>query len=172
MSFAHAEVKKFQNMPRVALAPLHLFLLQPILKRIVTYVARNRPELFARLGPHAQAVYVIDPLNLPFVLRLQPNPQMPSLSAHRRRKGMTYDAHITGSFLTLLRMIDGDLDGDALFFNRDLKVTGNTEAVVCLRNALDDLDGSLVDDIAAACGPLSRPLKRILSILRTQDRIL
>ena len=49
-------------------------------------------------------------------------------------------------------MVDGHLDGDALFFSRELIVEGDTEAVVVLRNALDDLDGSIADDVAAFYG--------------------
>lgn len=54
--------------------------------------------------------------------------------------------------MTLLGMIDGRYDGDALFFTRDLSVQGDTEAVVCLRNALDDMEGSVADDVAAFFG--------------------
>ena len=156
----------FQNMPKIALAPVPLGLLQPILSRIVNFVAKERPELFARLGIHTETVFVINPTNLPFVLRLVPNPDEPSLTAHRRSEDIESGASISGTFLTLLKMIDGELDGDALFFTRDLKVEGNTEAVVCLRNAMDDLEGSIVDDITATFGPLAKPLDRILSLVR------
>ena len=53
-------------------------------------------------------------------------------------------------------MVDGRLDGDALFFSRDLQVSGDTEAVVSLRNALDDLEGSVADDVAAVFGTPGR----------------
>ena len=49
-------------------------------------------------------------------------------------------------------MVDGRYDGDALFFTRDLKIEGDTEAIVCLRNALDDVDGSIAENIAAYFG--------------------
>lgn len=60
-------------------------------------------------------------------------------------------------------MIDGRYDGDALFFTRDLSVEGDTEAVVCLRNALDDVEGSIADDVAAFFGP---PGERFLKVAR------
>jgi predicted lipid carrier protein YhbT len=53
-------------------------------------------------------------------------------------------------------MLDGQSDGDSLFFRRDLHVEGDTEAIVCLRNALDDLEGSLVDDVASFFGKAGR----------------
>ena len=62
-------------------------------------------------------------------------------------------------------MIDGQTDSDALFFNRELTVTGNTEAIVALRNALDDMDVTLADDVAAAFGPLSRPVRTLFDLI-------
>ena len=131
-------------------------LLQPLLKNIVRHIARNRPELFSRLGPHQRKTFLIDPVNLPFVFLLMPDSGNPLLQARRRRENLSYDARIAGTFLTLLNMIDGGLDGDALFFTRDLMIDGDTEAVVVLRNALDDLEGSIVDDVAHQLGPLGK----------------
>jgi predicted lipid carrier protein YhbT len=36
-----------------------------------------------------------------------------------------------------MQLLEGKLDGDALFFSRDLVVDGDTEAVVMLRNIID-----------------------------------
>ncbi|HKK15551.1 MAG TPA: SCP2 sterol-binding domain-containing protein, partial [Gammaproteobacteria bacterium] len=128
-------------LPCFLLAPVPLFPLQPALQRIIYYISREKPEVFHRIGLHKNKRFLIDPLNMPFVLLLRPDPQQPSLHAYRRTDPIEFDARIAGTFLTLLDMIDGRLDGDALFFSRDLIVEGNTEAVVCLRNALDDMDG-------------------------------
>lgn len=49
-------------------------------------------------------------------------------------------------------MIHGTLDGDALFFARDLVIEGDTEAVLALRNALDDAEIDLLTAAAAALG--------------------
>jgi predicted lipid carrier protein YhbT len=49
-------------------------------------------------------------------------------------------------------MIHGSCDGDALFFSRDLSIEGDTEAVLALRNALDDAEIDLPAEIAAAFG--------------------
>ena len=71
---------------------------------------------------------------------------------------------------TLLDMIDGSLDGDAMFFSRDLKVTGDTEAVVALRNALDDFEGSALDSVIGSFGLLAAPASLALSGLRAARR--
>ncbi len=142
-------------------------MLQPLFNRIAAHVARSRPELFARLGPHTGKRFLVDPMDLPFVLVLIPDAARPYLKAHRRHEKPPHDACIAGSFLNLLEMIDGSLDGDALFFTRDLHVSGDTEAVVALRNALDDFEGSVVDSIVETFGLLSQPAALALSALRS-----
>lgn len=158
------------NAPGILLAPLPLPFLQPALRRIASKVLRSRPELAARLGPHKAARFLIDPVNLPFAFLLRPDPENVLLEAVRRRRKVDHDARIAGTFLTLLDMVDGRLDGDALFFSRDLQVTGDTEAVVSLRNALDDAVGSIADDVAALYGPAGRFLLRNLRAMRGRDR--
>lgn len=137
--------------PRI---PLYLPLpfIQPVLSRLARRIARQRPELFSRLGHHCNKNFLIDPVNLPFMFLLRPRPEAPLLRAHRRTARPEHDACIAGSLLSLLDMIDGRLDGDALFFSRSLTIEGDIEAVVTLRNALDDLDGSVADDLANAFG--------------------
>jgi predicted lipid carrier protein YhbT len=162
-SIRPAAGSSFRALARLALAPMPLFPLQPVLGRIVRRIAKLRPEIFGRIGPHIDKCFLIDPMNMPFVLVLHPNPDRPRLSAARRHDAPAFDARIAGSFLTLLAVADGRLDGDALFFTRELVVDGNTEAVVCLRNALDDLEGSIADDVAAMFGP---PGKATLALLR------
>jgi predicted lipid carrier protein YhbT len=155
-----------QNGPRLLLAAMPLVLLQPILGHIAAHVADSRPELFARLGVHASKRFLIDPSDLPFVLVLGPNPARPQLRAYRRSEQPRHDAAIAGMFLNLLDLIDGSLDGDAQFFSRDLRVSGDVEAVVALRNALDDCEGGALDSVVAALGPLSKPAALVVSALR------
>jgi predicted lipid carrier protein YhbT len=161
--------KELVGFAGLALRPVPLFLLQPFLRHIVGHVARRRPGLFARLGPHKRTVFVIDVRELPFVLRLRPDPASPRLTAHRRSEKIAAGARIGGDFLALFRLIDGGIDGDALFFSRDLDITGDTEAIVCLRNALDDLEGSIVDDLMTVGGPLAPPFRLALSRLRQAE---
>lgn len=155
-----------QNAPGLLLSAVPLAALQPILAHIATHVARAHPDLFARLGPHTGKLFLIDPIDLPFVLLLRPDAAQPFLRAYRRYEKPRHDAGIAGTFFNLLDMIDGSLDGDALFFSRDLRVSGSTEAVVALRNALDDFDGSALESVVAAFGPFSKPVALAVSALR------
>ncbi|MFQ5622508.1 MAG: SCP2 domain-containing protein [Paracoccaceae bacterium] len=154
----HGGVLAFFPMP-----PLPLFVLQPVLHRIVTRIAAENPGMFNRLGPHRRDVFLIDPVNMPFRLLLRPDPDDLMFRAVSRRETPAHDAGIAGRFLDLLRLMDADEDGDALFFSRELTVTGDTEAVVCLRNALDDVEGSIADRVARMFGP---PGRVALSVLR------
>src|SRR5450759_4091538 len=156
-----------QHVPSLLLAPVPLALLQPMFTRIATHVAQSRPQLFARLGPHAGKRFLIDPIDLPFVLVLTPEPELPRLTAHRRYERPAHDAGIAGKFFNLLDMIDGSLGCDALVCARALQGSGDTEAVVALRNALDDFEGSALDSVVASFGPLSGPAGLALSVVRS-----
>jgi len=137
-------------------APVLSLALAPLLNRVVEGLARKHPSIFDRLGPHTATGYVIDATNLPFALFLRPDPARPVLSAVARNSLPAHQALIRGSFDTLFELIDSDADGDAVFFSRDLVIEGNTEAVVSLRNALDDVDGSIAADAADLFGPPGR----------------
>lgn len=155
-----------QNIPGFLLGFAPLAAIQPILGHIASHVATDRPELYARLGVHARKRFLIDPIDLPFVLILAPEVNRPNLRAYRRHENPAHDARIAGTFFNLLDMIDGSLDGDALFFSRDLRVSGDTEAVVALRNALDDFEGSALDSVVGAFGPLAKPAAFAIAGLR------
>jgi len=155
-----------QNVPNLLLAPVPLAVLQPIFTRVAAHVAYSHPELFARLGPHVRKRFLIDPIDLPFVLVLVPDAKQPHLRAYRRYENPTRAACIAGVLFILLDMIDGSLDGDALFFSRDLRVSGDTEAVVALRNALDDFENSALDSVISSFGLLSAPAALALSAVR------
>ncbi len=152
-----------QDARRWPLPPFPTFLLQPFLARIVNGVAARFPELIERLGPHRRSRYVIDPVDLPFALYLVPDPAQLTFRAISRSEAPGYDARIAGTFATLLQLVDCGRDGDAMFFSRDLDISGNTEAVVSLRNAVDNVDGSVAEVAAGLFGP---PGRGVLALLR------
>lgn len=138
-------------MQHLLVRPIPLFVIQFVLTRSINSIAKNYPRIFVRLGAHSKKCFLIDPVDMPFTLVLQPDPHKPELFVIRDYPS-AWDAKISGSFINLLRLVEAKMDGDALFFSRDLVVEGDTEAVVCLRNALDDLDTNVIDEAARAFG--------------------
>ena len=69
----------------------------------------------------------------------------------------------------LREVLEGRLDGDALFFSRDLAIEGDTAAVVALRNAIDNEELDLVSEAMALLGPLEKlavaPAQKLASVL-------
>jgi O2-independent ubiquinone biosynthesis accessory factor UbiT len=133
-------------------------LLQLPLQRVIAAFARRHPAVFGRLGPQASKRFLIDPTDLPFAFRLCPKPPSPRIEVlaktQRPLRQRPWDARIAGPLAALLGMVHGTLDGDALFFSRELVIEGDTEAVLALRNALDDAEIDLVAEAAAAFPPL------------------
>lgn len=50
-------------------------------------------------------------------------------------------------------MLHGREDGDALFFSGALEISGDTSAVLALRNALDDAELDLTEELASWSPP-------------------
>lgn len=146
-----------------AFARLSCAVIQPLLTRVVRRIAARHPSLFARLGPHQATDFLIDPIELPFALHLRPDPDALVFRAVSRDAAPAPGALIRGKFMLLLELMDAEEDGDAAFFSRDLEVSGDTEAVVRLRNALDDVDGSIAEETAEMFGV---PGRAILARLR------
>jgi predicted lipid carrier protein YhbT len=121
----------------------------------------RHPGIFPRLEAHAGKVFLIDPTDLPFVFRLAPRPGRPVVEPCRREAMPAWDARIAGPLAALIGMIHGAYDGDAMFFSRDILIQGDPEAVLALRNALDDAEIDLPTEIAAACGPVGPAIARI-----------
>ncbi len=162
----------YPKITKLLLRPLPLFPLRPLLVHIVTLVAEKHPELFQRLGEHAEKIFLIEPTDLPFAFVLKPFPDYPELEAVRAFDNIKYDARISGPLFKLLDLVEGRLDGDAMFFSRDLVIEGDTEAVLALRNALDDTEGDLIDEIVDSLGLFSLPARHTVTMYRRmRDRL-
>ena len=73
------------------------------------------------------------------------------------------DVYINGDYHSLVQVFEGDEDGDSLFFSRNIKVQGNIEALVTLRNAIDNEDIQLIEEVSSLFGPLSNPASKVLT---------
>jgi predicted lipid carrier protein YhbT len=152
-----------------AAGALPLLPLEVIARRLMANAMAARPSFGTRLGEHAGRTFAIDPVDCPFVFLMRPGRERIELRVVRRSVANACDARIAAPLIVLLGMIDGTYDGDALFFSRDLVIEGDTEAVLALRNAIEnaDLDPSTVLGLPRSLqGPVNRAARMMLGRLR------
>ncbi len=149
---------------RFALAMLPAPLLQLGFDFAIAALARRHASVLHRLRPCAGARILIEPLDArrALLLVLGEPPGGLSLRVAGRHDGERATARIAGPLSTLLDLLQGSADGDALFFARDLAISGDTEAILALRNALDGAEIDLVEDLLAALGPFGLPARAAL----------
>lgn len=131
---------------------LPLLLVERAARGIFSGVLKAHPGLFERLGDYRQTCYCFSPSDLSLHFRVVPAAQTLSVS---RGEPPPADARIEGPLALLLGLLEGRCDADALFFSRDLSVTGDMEAMLALRNALDDSAIDLPRELGALAGPFS-----------------
>lgn len=148
-----------------AARPIPPSALQPILNMAMRQVHSRHPAVFERLQPLGPSSFRIDPVDLPVVFRLEVNGGAPRLTVSRVRDDRPATASIQGPFAALLALLEGRIDGDALFFSRTLVLEGDTEAVLALRNAVDGEDINLLEDFLQYMGPLAGPARALGSHL-------
>ena len=139
------------------------------LTRSVRRLARLRPGPFDRLGEFRTARYLVAPGDLDFAFLVVPDGARASVRTVSSRHEVAADVVIRGPLLMLLGLLDGSLDGDALFFHRLISVEGRTDAVVALRNALEDAELRPADllGLEGEMGRLAdRGVARVLGVLR------
>jgi len=145
----------------LALRALPPELLNPMLTAAVAVSRRRHPGLFERLEPLGDVAFLIDPVDLPYRIVLRPAGPAPRLFAVRAGAATGHpSATIRGPLAVLVELLEGRLDGDALFFSRDLEIEGDTAAVVTLRNAVESAEIDLLSDVLAPLGPLAPPARR------------
>ncbi|MFC3704404.1 SCP2 domain-containing protein [Devosia honganensis] len=147
-----------------ALDRVPLPLVQQAVGVVFRRVLRQHPGLFDRLGPYASRRFRFNPTDLDFSFVV--HPAGPAISVYRAGKAPPATAAVSGPLVTLLALLEGRIDGDAVFFSRDLSVTGDMEAMLALRNALDDCGFDLPRDLSGIAGPFAPPFRRLAEHLR------
>lgn len=148
--------------------------LERLIAKAADRVAKEHPEFFERLDDYANKSYVIMPTDLDWIAGLSFRNEHVQLRLCRSLEAFpNRDVLVKAPILSLLNLLDGEEDGDALFFSRDLTIEGDTEAVLALRNALDDAEIDFLYQIAQLAGPFSGPVetgaKTLLSRLRIRN---
>lgn len=149
----------------LALRPLPPQLLQPVFSHVMHCVSRRYASVFERMASGAVQRFLIDPVDLPFVFDLSIGSDAPKLTVLRDGAGVRATAAVRGPITALLALLEGKIDGDALFFSRVLTIEGDTEAVLALRNAVDGADIDLRRDMLSELGILKAAAEPTLAAL-------
>lgn len=157
-SFVHPGGLLSKVLPRAAV--------QSFVNAAMGVVHRRYPELHGRMKDEGNFSFLIDPVDFPFRFTLQFDGNAPSAIVLDSSNGnIPADTVIRGSVSDLIGVLEGEADGDALFFSRNIVVEGNMEAALALRNAIENAE----IDLAALLGPLgttARAGTRIFGSLR------
>ena len=153
--------------PATLATPLDLMPL-PVIERATGMLFRRmlkeHPNLFERLGEHKAKRFAFLPADLPIAFIV--DPAAPAIRVQRKSSVPHADASVEGPLFLLLALLEGRCDADALFFSRDLVVTGDMEAMLAMRNALDDCNIDLPRDLSALAGPFGPIFSRVASEIR------
>lgn len=155
--------------PPALAAPLHaipLPLIEQATRLMFFRLLKQHPGLFDRLDRHKAKRYAFLPDDLPLGFLVEP--ARSAITVFRKPERPETDATVEGPLFLLLVLLEGRCDADALFFSRDLSVSGDMEAMLALRNALDDCDLDLPRDLAALAGPLSPLFARAANAIRSR----
>ena len=146
----------------VLLRPVPPALMRPLADAAARMVLRSHPEVRDRLVLLGEAAILIDPIDLPIAFVVRPGARAPLVEVVRGNGPSTgAAATVRGPLALLVDLLEGRLDGDALFFSRELAIEGDTEVVVALRNAVESAEIDLARDLLAALGPFAAPAGRI-----------
>lgn len=145
---------------------------QLALDALVAALVRRHPQRFERLGELGAASLLVDPADLPVLVVMELGERLRLRLIPRAATGagpalpVAVAATIRGRFAVLLDLFEGRIDGDALFFNRQLAFEGDTALVVGLRNAIDGAGFDLRTDLLALLPPVParvpQPVRRHL----------
>lgn len=148
--------------PLKPLVPIEL-----VARRLFKLLLLAHGDMFERLGTYKSCRFSFAPTDLPLVFLIEPD--LPRLKVVRKDETFTADTGVEAPLVMLLALLEGRCDADALFFSRDLKVIGDMEAMLAMRNALDDCDIDLPRDLARIGGPAAPIVHRLAVGIRSRS---
>ncbi len=154
---------KVPSFVSISMQILPLWPISMALSQLARDLLRTHPQILNRIDKYQNQKFMLDITDLPFALLL--DPAQARLRAFRRSAAPEADARISGTLAAFLAMLHGVEDGDSLYFSGVLQIEGDTSAVLALRNALDDAELDLSEEIARALPLLAPPLRLALAPL-------
>ena len=149
----------------VFLRPLPRAPLETVLRRLADRLSARHPSVLERVADVGRARLLLVATDLPWWALIVLDGRGAEITVGRQAEDPTPQAHatVTGPVERLLACAQGGGDGDAMFFAREIEVSGNTDVLVALRNALDGAELDLARELAALAGPLQRPAARVMA---------
>lgn len=151
------------------LRPLPLLPLEIFLQQLTSSIVRRHPGILERIGRSGLLRFGIDPIDVPFAMEIALRDNSASVRLMRSLDERHLHARIAGTLAALIGLVDGESDGDALFFSRDIAVTGDIAAVLALRNAVDAAEIKLIQEAVALVGLWVSQPGRLLRGLLTDE---
>ena len=143
----------------LALAGLPPPVIAGLLRRLLRALPRRHPKLAERLAELSGKRLLIVPDELPYAFLLDFPDGRLTIKLLDAARAPDTDAQMRGPLRLFYDLVRGGRDGDALFFSRELAVTGDMAAAVTLRNAMDGAGVDLFSEFLDLPGPLG-PLVR------------
>ena len=138
----------------LALATLPPPLIAGLLRRMTRALPQRHPRLAARLAELQGKRLLIVPEELPYAFLLAFPDGRLAIDLLAPDAAPPTDAQLRGPLRLFYDLVRGGRDGDALFFSRELAVTGDMAAAVTLRNAMDGAGVDLFADFLDLPGPV------------------
>ncbi|MEB2844202.1 SCP2 domain-containing protein [Rhizobiales bacterium RZME27] len=143
-----------------------LVVIERICRLMFKRIGTAHPGLFERLGEHKAKRYAFLPTDVPLAFVVEPASE--TIFVSRKTAELAADAVTEAPLFMLLALMEGRCDADALFFSRDLSVTGDMEAMLAMRNALDASTIDLSKDLARLAGPFAPLAGRVIGEIRNR----
>lgn len=138
----------------LALATLPQPLIAGLLRRMTRSLPQRYPKLAARMAELKGKRLLIVPDELPYAFLLEFPEGVFTIDLVDPEQAPPTDAQMRGPLRLFYDLVRGGRDGDALFFSRELAVTGDMATAVTLRNAMDGSGVDLFAEFLNLPGPL------------------
>lgn len=141
-------------------------ILQNAINRLTKLFIQKHPKVITKMAEYTPARLVLIPSDMPFCFFVEftkDNMQINIIDQNAfDGKNLTC---ITASLELFIKMLEGNLDGDALFFSRQLTVAGDTTIIVALRNILEAENVNIKTDIDETFGVFSGAFHLVNNLL-------
>ncbi len=145
------------------------FICKPILQtginKLTKLFLQQHPKVITKMAEFSPARLVLVPADMPFCFFVEFTKDSLQINIidSNAYSGSNLTI-VTASLEVFIKMLEGDLDGDALFFSRQLMVEGDTTIVVALRNILEAESVNIKKDVNETLGVFAAPFNFFINL--------